>query len=377
LFVFFVRSHCSPTWVSWVGWVLVASLFVTQVVVALTAARMLWANSAFGIAVRSGVTRLLVDKMCVLTSTGKVAAHVLNVCSNDLQRIFMMFMFTPILAGGVFGLLGVCVALLARFDVAGLPPAGVLVLSFLANQLLSRLASRFSARVLPLTDQRVKLMSHIVRAIAVVKLFAWEDLLGQRVASVRRQELDQRQKASTVAAVLEAVALSTILIASLLFLVTWSLLGRPFVASEVFTGLSLVIIGRIPLIQVQLFAQYAGEARASFGRIAGVLLLPSLPPSAVQVLTSFLPLCLICSGGSRGGRSDGGSGGARRSAAAWRSRRVLAVESFLFVRSGRGGVRGGTGGQRQVDAAAWSHSGVARNRWLHQNNRQLRVRRSK
>jgi ABC-type multidrug transport system fused ATPase/permease subunit len=273
--------------VSWVGWVLVASLFVTQVAVALVAARMLWANSAFAISVRSAVTRLLVDKMCVLASTSKVAAHVLNVRSNDLQRIFMMFMFTPILAGGVSGLLGVCVALLARFDVAGLPPAGVLLLSFLANQLLSRLASRFSARVLPLTDQRVKLMSHIVRAIAVVKLFAWEELLGQRVASVRRQELEQRQKAATVAAVLEAVALSTILIASLLFLVTWSLLGRPFVASDVFTGVSLVIIGRIPLIQVQLFAQYTGEARSSFGRIAGVLLLPSLAPSAVQVLSSF------------------------------------------------------------------------------------------
>ena len=214
----------------------------------------------------------------------------LNVCTNDLQRIFMMFMFMPILAGGVLGVLGVCAALVARFGVAGLPPSGVLLLSFAANQALSRAASRFSARVLPLTDARVKLMSHIVRAIAVVKLFAWEDLLGERVARVRRQELEQRGKAATVAAMLEAVALSTILIAGLLFLVTWALLGRPFVASEVFTGLSLVIIGRMPLIQVQLFAQYAGEARSSFGRVANVLRLPSLPALVLQVR---LPLRLL------------------------------------------------------------------------------------
>ncbi len=89
-----------------------------------------------------------------------------------------------------------------------------------------------------------------------------------------------------VETLLEAVALSTILIAGLLFLATWALLGRPFVASEVFTGLSLVIIGRIPLIQVQLFAQYAGEARSSFGRVGDVLLLPALAPSAVQVRNS-------------------------------------------------------------------------------------------
>ncbi len=272
----------SPTWAVWVGWVLVVSLFLTQVLVALVAAQLLWRNSAFGIAVRSALTRLVVDKMGTLASAGKVAAHILNVCSNDLQRVFMMFMFTPILAGGVFGVLGVCIALLARFDVAGLPPAAVLLLSFVVNQMLSRLASRVSARVLPLTDQRVKLMSHVIRAIAVVKLFAWEELLSERVSKVRAQELVQRRKAATVAALLEAVALSTILLASFLFIMTWSLLKRPFVASEVFTGLSLVIIGRIPLIQVQLFAQYAGEARSSFGRIGAVLLLPSLPPSVAQ-----------------------------------------------------------------------------------------------
>jgi hypothetical protein len=77
---------------------------------------------------------------------------------------------------------------------------------------------------------------------------------------------------------------------SLLFLVAWALLGRPFVASEVFTGLSLVVIGRIPLIQVHylivqrkmLTVKMAGAALCAVRRRGPLLLWPRRrrPPHA-------------------------------------------------------------------------------------------------
>jgi hypothetical protein len=186
----------------------------------------------------------------------KVAARIVNIMSNDLQRVFMMVMFTPICVGGVLGVLGVAVALVVQFDAAGAPPAAILMLSFPLNQLLSRRGSALAQVVLPLADARVKLMTHIVKAITVVKLFAWENLLAGRIEQVRANELKQRLKASTVTALLEAVALSTIAIATALFLLTWTLLGRPFLASDIFTAIALIVVGRIPLIQVSLQASF-------------------------------------------------------------------------------------------------------------------------
>jgi hypothetical protein len=274
-----LRFLQDPTWKAYIGWILIAFMFVVQLLICITASQMLWRNSTLAISVRSACSKMLVEKVLTLASTNKVAAHFLNLMSNDLQRLFMLTMFGPIMVGGVLGVLGVAVALVVQFDAAGAPPAVILMCSFPLNQFLSWKGSRLSRVVLPLADARVKLMSHIIKAMTVVKLFAWEELLMQRIVTVRASELAQRRKASTINALLEATALATIALATILFLLTWTLLGRVFLASDIFTAIALIVVGRVPLIQVQLFAQFFGEGSASLGRIAEALQLPSLPPA--------------------------------------------------------------------------------------------------
>lgn len=51
------------------------------------AAQMLFRNSATAVGIRSVCSRLIIDKVVTLASTTKVAARIVNIMSNDLQRI--------------------------------------------------------------------------------------------------------------------------------------------------------------------------------------------------------------------------------------------------------------------------------------------------
>ena len=262
------------TVVPFIGWIFAVCLFLSLVISNVVNSNTLWQNAILGARVRSSVTALLIRKISRLRDSENVAGGILNFSSNDLQRVFLMFLFTPVLAGGIGGVIGIVAALLARYGLAGVAPSVILLLSFPANRVASKFAANFSRQVLPVTDKRVKLMGEIIRSISAVKLYGWESLFCSAIDDIRTLELKKRLSSARAAAALESLALVTIIVSSVLYVLSLTFLGRPFTASTVFTGISLILISRIPLVQLQLFSQYAGESKVCFSRLKDILLLP-------------------------------------------------------------------------------------------------------
>lgn len=67
-----LRYLQDPTWQTYIGWILIVFLFITQVLICFSAAHMLFRNSTLAVGVRSVCSRLIVDKVLTLTSTNKV-----------------------------------------------------------------------------------------------------------------------------------------------------------------------------------------------------------------------------------------------------------------------------------------------------------------
>ncbi|KAL5467459.1 hypothetical protein EMCRGX_G031685 [Ephydatia muelleri] len=165
--------------------------------------------------------------------------HVINIVSNDVQRLDNAFLFLNYLWIGplylvaytylVYQEVGSAVFLVTGFVLTQIPLQMVLGKFFASLRLKSAL----------LTDKRVKAMKELISGIRVIKMYTWEEAFMKIVSLLRRKESRTIQSSSMIRA--GNFALYTVSLTVMAFMVfsTYAGMGGTLTAKAIFTILSL------------------------------------------------------------------------------------------------------------------------------------------
>ncbi|KAI8807295.1 P-loop containing nucleoside triphosphate hydrolase protein [Cladochytrium replicatum] len=159
---------------------------------------------------------------------------------------------------------------------AGWAGIGFMILSQFFQGYIAGLIARFEASVLKAADNRVKIVSEMLNAMKIIKLFALEKVFSEKISKAREAELQQIWNATTMNAVFYGL---TAIIPSLVAVVTfvvYYVLGNPLTPAIIFPAFSLINLLRVPLLILPQVVTLLIETNIVFNRASRLLAAPEL-----------------------------------------------------------------------------------------------------
>ena len=238
-----------------------------------------------GVSVRSGVMMAVYEKALRLTSASRMQntiGQTTNLMSIDSEKLFLSAQFLHFVWHGPIA--NIIVMLLIIQDV-GVGPgllglASQLALLPLQNYLAGSIG-RVRRTMVNHTDERVKLMNEILQAIRVIKVYAWEVPMEERVMKVRARELSCLKIYLTLSSALRELLFIAGPIASIV--VFSSLIygfGQSITLVEMFRVTAFINILRLPSSLLGQALKNLSDAKVSAARLTRFFLLPTLPATS-------------------------------------------------------------------------------------------------
>ena len=112
--------------------------------------------------------------------------HVINLISNDVQRLDQTIRYLPNITLAPFAFLAGNAALFYFMGWPALVGTGYLLLNLFYQAYGSRLATKLRLKAVVLADKRVQIINEVIRGIRTIKICSWERYFGNLVAAVRR-----------------------------------------------------------------------------------------------------------------------------------------------------------------------------------------------
>ncbi|GBG28953.1 ABC transporter ATP-binding protein/permease VMR1 [Hondaea fermentalgiana] len=232
-----------------------------------------------GINVRAAAAALLFQKTTRLRNSGNAAGQLLNMMSNDVERLREACTYGIFIASTPITLLTIILVGLWVLGPSILAGFVILILSVPIQARIARVTSRLRRQSIKITDERVTLMNEILQAAQLIKLYAWESSFVEKVARVRAAELVKIRHTTYVKAVNAALSQVIPLVTSFAsFLVHTAILGETLTASQAFATLSLFNVSRFPLSVLPLSVRFTAEAAVGLQRIGDYLKLEEIIP---------------------------------------------------------------------------------------------------
>ncbi|CAG8610578.1 5509_t:CDS:2 [Acaulospora morrowiae] len=184
--------------------------------------------------------------------------------------------------GGGVGNIAMIILAFVQLGLAALPALIILLILFPIQYKLGRLTSSISNSTTTITSSRIHLMSEILTAIKLIKIYAWELYFCDRVNKVRNKEWNRLLtgivvKVWTFCVVFGAPSLA-MLCCLCVKLLAYSPPDNTLNTSTVFTVLALFYTVRYPLIMLPVAVRATLGAIGSFERLDEFLMKPELVP---------------------------------------------------------------------------------------------------
>lgn len=179
------------------GWAIVGIIAAIGIVQAFAINTGFLLSSILAVKVRSAVANLIFRKAIKLSSASRAslsAGDVLNLMSQDTERLFFAVLLGHTIWWAALMMLIVAVVLLIEIGIAGL--AAVLFAALLMP-FTSHVASRIGLqkrKMLRFTDERVSLSSEMLQGIQTVKMQNWEEFIKSKVFTMRENEMIHGKK---------------------------------------------------------------------------------------------------------------------------------------------------------------------------------------
>jgi ATP-binding cassette subfamily C (CFTR/MRP) protein 4 len=207
-------------------------------------------------------------------NTGKI----MNLASNDVDRFLLAALFINYLFWSPLqsiAILAVGWTTLGPAFAAGFALLVVVLLPF--QFYLSNQFAFFRSKIAAITDRRVTFVSQAVHGARIMKMSGFEWRFLDRIQDIRKEEVDQIQKANKLKAANEALFFASNVVISLVIFLVHVLIGGVLTPRDIFTVFTLVNIlqlgmtkhvslGVMVRTEIQLFC------RAWAGRISTLLL---------------------------------------------------------------------------------------------------------
>ena len=111
--------------------------------------------------------------------------HVINLISNDVQRLDNALLYFPNIILAPFAFLAGNAVLFCLVGWPALIGTSYLLLILVYQFYGSRLAANLRLRVVVLADKRIQLINEIIRGIRTIKVCSWEQYFGNSIFELR------------------------------------------------------------------------------------------------------------------------------------------------------------------------------------------------
>ncbi|KAF9973931.1 hypothetical protein BGZ73_002800 [Actinomortierella ambigua] len=274
------------------GYLYALGLFLTAVGSSVCLQQLTAECTRIGVQVRAGLMALIYRKALKLSNTQGSIGNIINLISNDCNRIAESFVNFHFLWSSAIEILGkffpiddavdIVVALaFVEIKVAAVPALIILILLFPVQYFLSLIAARLTAQTTSLTAARIHIMSELLTAIKLIKFYAWESYFRDRVTRVRAKEMAKLRQGMMIKVTSFALVFAAPVITTLACITVYELMDHrgeqgTVEASVVFTILALFNTLRYPLIMLPIAVKTTLGALLSFERLDGYLSLPEV-----------------------------------------------------------------------------------------------------
>ncbi|XP_067853075.1 ATP-binding cassette sub-family C member 5 [Heptranchias perlo] len=280
------------------GLLLVLGIFTAELVRSWSFA-LTWAlNYRTGTRLRGALLTLAFEKILKLRSTKDVTVgELVNICSNDGQRLFEAASVGSMLTGGpLVAMLGIIYTALFLGPTALLGSA-VFILIYPLLMFMSRLTTYFRKKCITITDRRVRLMNEILNCIRFIKMYTWEKLFAEKVHLIRSRERHFLEKAGYVQSITVGVAPIVVVVSSSCTFTLHMAMGYDLTAAQAFTIVAVFNAMTFALKITPISVKALSEASVAVGRFKHLLLMeelevvrkqPDSPRSAIEFCDASL-----------------------------------------------------------------------------------------
>jgi ABC-type multidrug transport system fused ATPase/permease subunit len=200
-------------------------------------------------------------------SEGWTNGRIMNLMSNDTQRIFQASNVVHLVWTSPLAILLAVILVIINLTYSALPGVGFLVIGlFSLSQVVKFLASRRDM-INAVADRRVSLTQEILQGVRFVKCFAWERAFQDRLNEIRAQEIRSVQVLLIMRSAIGAVSMALPIFATLFAFITFALSNHALDAATIFSSLALFNSLRTPLNWLPVAIGQVVEALASVRRI--------------------------------------------------------------------------------------------------------------
>ncbi|XP_048400660.1 ATP-binding cassette sub-family C member 5-like isoform X2 [Stegostoma tigrinum] len=254
------------------GLLLVLGIFTAELVRSWSFA-LTWAlNYRTGTRLRGALLTLAFEKILKLRNTKDVSVgELVNICSNDGQRLFEVASVGSMLTGGpLVAILGIIYTALFLGPTALLGSA-VFILIYPLLMFMSRLTTYFRKQCIVITDRRVRLMNEILNYIRFIKMYTWEKLFAEKVHLIRSRERHFLEKAGYVQSITVGVAPIVVVVSSSCTFTLHMAMGYDLTAAEAFTIVAVFNAMTFALKITPISVKALSEASVAVSRFKGKL----------------------------------------------------------------------------------------------------------
>ncbi|XP_067903704.1 ATP-binding cassette sub-family C member 5-like [Heterodontus francisci] len=280
------------------GLLLVLGIFTAELVRSWSFA-LTWAlNYRTGTRLRGALLTLAFEKILKLRNTKDVTVgELVNICSNDGQRLFEVASVGSMLTGGpLVAILGIIYTALFLGPTALLGSA-VFILIYPLLMFMSRLTTYFRKQCIAITDRRVRLMNEILNCIRFIKMYTWEKFFAEKVHLIRSRERHFLEKAGYVQSITVGVAPIVVVVSSSCTFTLHMAMGYDLTAAQAFTIVAVFNAMTFALKITPISVKALSEASVAVGRFKHLLLMeelevvrkePDSPQSAIEFRNASL-----------------------------------------------------------------------------------------
>lgn len=228
-----------------------------------------------GIQARTIVVNAVFQKTLVLSSTARQSMNsgdVITLAGVDSDRLYDAYanglwaIVSPAMVSVVCLLLGFSMGWLVGVVAA---VCAVVILTFATAN--SRRIGQLRRRILKISGERVQLTNEVLQGVRVIKMYAWEDAILQRIAAIRAREITMLRRYSYMRATNYVVLTMGQTFMAAVCLIVYVYQGNTLTVPTAFSLLAFTNVCRMPFSVFSNAAVFANEAVASMDRIAKFL----------------------------------------------------------------------------------------------------------
>ncbi|XP_033637608.1 multidrug resistance-associated protein 5-like [Asterias rubens] len=229
---------------------------------------------------RGGILSMMFKKIARLRSLqDRTVGEIVNICTNDSQRIFDALVIGTILISSCFLLLSCIIAVSVIIGPAALiGTLGTFLIITPLQMIMGKVSAKFRQRGILVTDERVQKMSEVLTFVKLIKMYAWEEPFAKKVAAIRAKE---RRLLETVAYMISfSLSLVPLVpnVATVLSIIIHISFGNTLTAAEAFTLIAVLNTLRAVLGPTPFAVRLLAESSIALRRIKSVLDMEDIAP---------------------------------------------------------------------------------------------------